>query len=278
MIITPSSEDIFRLPFSLKEKRENDELLSDYSRSVAVNNSEDTVHFSETSLTKLQESSTANKEPQDQKTIFLYNKNGERVHTNVVAEAGDQVLSDANIPADEQTIQSIRKQIKEVEKKIDKTQTQLSEAMSDLQNKKSGIELEAPPTSQPTPPLSVLKAVDEVAQPIAKEKNPESSAVAEEGAPESTATPSTSEEAQKANGQNPEAALPDTAGMDEATKAMINAAIAQTEVDMLASELKNLNAQLLNLNNKLAEAIKGKMGGFSGPPGAAGGTPAMGVL
>ncbi len=284
MIITPMSKNVFTLPFSFKKDQENQELLPDYNKTIAVNNSQDSIHFSESSLSKLQESSSDDSEDQQNNgATFLYNKNGERVHTE--PPASDPESPGEAINADGQTIESLRKQIKEIEKKIAKVQTKLSEAMSQVQDEKSGVELEPTDTNQPAPTLSALQATNASAK-----SSPEKEGAKNEntqGSEATAVTPNTgvqgnsspneaSPEEAAPNEASPEEAQTDTSNMDAATKAMINAAIAQTEVEMVATELKSLNTQLLNLNNQLAEAIKEKMGGSNGPPGAAGGTPAMG--
>ena len=303
MIITPMSEAVFKDPFSLKEKQENQELLPNYSRTIAVNNSEDTIHFSETSLAKLQEASPDNKDQQSQGATFLYNKNGERVHSE--AQKGDlpiEPMADNGIAADDQTIESIRKQIRMLEKKISKIQSDLDEALGQVQDKKSGVELKPTATKQSSHPASELKAAQKAAlenTQIPKEtkkndaiqaekaQNAEATKAAEiAGAPVApelvnTNTPSPTIGAARTMAtagasEADAAATVDTQQVDAAIKAMVDEAMAQTTADVLASELKSLNAQVLNLNNKLAEAIKNKMGGLSGPPGAAGGTRAEG--
>lgn len=62
----------------------------------------------------------------------------------------------------------------------------------------------------------------------------------------------------------------------ESTDGGVEAEIAQAEMQGVTSEINVLNNQLMGLREELADAISGEAAKIPGPPGAAGGTRAMG--
>lgn len=250
MSINPVFSNSYYSKFQLEQLGQADgQAGSGSSDSLALNPEiQDTVKFSENALIKLQETAgNMNGESQDFPTPpesqNPFTTPGALPSREQYVELKDNETGrEVSSATQQQTIDSIRKQIAEVKKQLQSARERLQEIQMKLEQAKA----EAMPQAGGDSPEAASRRLQ---------------LEAEGGGSEAPDTPAV-----------------DISGMEAATEQMINVSIVQTEMQSVAQEIKTLNGQLMSLNNKLVEAMEEVYGAGNGPPGAAGGTRAGGGM